>query len=430
MERASITPLSSRQESFQAGVIWNVGSLVVLGLSGIAINFLIARWGTPEDLGVFNQAYAIYIFTSQLAVGGLQFSVLHYVSRSSERELDARISSSAIALAALLSMLIGLVVFWGREAAGSVLESPAVAKALLAVCPGLVFFSLNKVLLSVVNGLRQMRAFAVFQSLRFALIVAGVAVMLVLDMEGAYLAGSFTVAEAVLLLLLVVYFEWQALPIRLRHVRGRWLRRHAVFGARSFLSGTLSELNTRVDILVLGFFLTDETVGVYSFAAILAEGFNQLPYIVRNNLDPLLGRRFADGSVARIREYARSVRRVFWPGMAIAGALAISAYIVLLRLLFTGTAFAGSAGVFAILILGSVLSAGHRPFAGILLQGGRPTAYTLLIGAVVALNFIGNLLLIPLLGIHGAAIATAAALIVEAALVVWLAWKFFRVRLQ
>ncbi len=410
---------------------WNVGSLGVLGLSGIALNVVIGRWAGAAALGVFNQAYAIYIFASQLAVGGLQFSVLHYVSwRPDERREVGEISSSALALAALLSLAVAAAVAAGRGLAAALLDSPAVGRALLAVAPGLVFFSLNKVLLAVLNALAHMRAFAVFQSLRFALILGGVVGILAAGLDPALLAGAFSLAEAALAVVLGLYVVLRAAPLGPRRVRRSWLARHGVFGWKSFLSGTLSELNTRVDVLCLGFFLSDRLVGVYSFAAILAEGFNQLPYVVRNNLDPLIGNRFADGQRQRIEHYARRVRRVFWPAMAAAGLAGVLVYPWLLRLLFDGGGdFAASGGVFAILVLGVVVSAGHRPFLGVLAQGGRPEAYTLLVTLVVAGNLAGNLLAIPFLGIHGAALATAAMLVAESALLVVFARRLFALEL-
>ncbi len=422
--------LFSREGSFQAGVAWNVASLVVLGLSGIAVNVLIAKWGGADDLGVFNQAYAIYIFASQVAVGGIQFSVLHYVSwRPDERDECARITASGLTMAGILATLVALAVLLSRDLAGSLLDSPGVATALLVVSPGLLFFSLNKVLLSVMNGLRQMRAYAVFQSLRFVFILAGVAILLGIDAPGSYLAGTFTLAEALLFVVLAIYFEVRAVAVRFRHLDRSWLRRHSSFGARSFLSGTLSELNTRVDVLVLGFFVSDSVVGVYSFAAIFAEGFNQLPYVVRNNLDPLLGNRFADGATEQIEGYARQIRKVFWPAMALIGALAIVGYLGLIAVFFGDTEFPASRGAFAVLIAGVVLSSGYRPFVGILLQGGRPATYTVLVTLVVLANLIGNLLLIPIFGLLGAAAATAAALVIEAALIVVLSRRLFGIRL-
>jgi O-antigen/teichoic acid export membrane protein len=207
------------------------------------------------------------------------------------------------------------------------------------------------------------------------------------------------------------------------------MRNHISFGLRSFLSGALSELNTRVDVLMLGFFVSDGIVGIYSLAAIFAEGFNQLPHIVRNNLDPLLGRRFADGDLSRVEEYARKIRRFFWPAMALAGLVAIAVYSWLLRIFFGASEFAASGSVFAILILGVVLSSGYRPFVGILLQGGRPATYTLLVTVIVTVNLLGNIALIPHLGMNGAAIATSAALACEAALIMLLSRRLFAIKL-
>ncbi len=422
--------LKARRGRFEQGVAFNVASLAVLGLSGIAINLLIARFGGARDLGVFNQAYAVYIFASQLAVGGLQFSVLHFVShRAADRAACARIASSALFLAALTSLAVAALIAASRGLAGRLLDSAGVELALLAVTPGLFLFSLNKVILSVLNGLRQMRAFAIFQALRFILILVGVGLILWLELAGALLAGAFSLAEGVLLIALAAYLERRVLPIRWRSVERPWLRRHLAFGWKSFLSGTLSELNTRVDVLTLGLFLSDRVVGIYSFAAIFAEGLNQLPYVVRNNLDPLLGNRFADRDLKRIEWYSRKIRTLFWPGMALLGIVAVGVYSAMISLLFAGTDFASSGVVFAILVLGVVLSAGYRPFLGILLQGGEPGRYTQLTTLVVAGNLAGNLLLIPVFGMRGAAAATAAMLVAEALLVVLYARRLFGVRL-
>src|SRR5262245_19467502 len=59
---------------FGKDVIWNLGSLALLGASGVLINTIIASYQSPASLGIFNQAFAFYIVLSQFAVGGMQFS--------------------------------------------------------------------------------------------------------------------------------------------------------------------------------------------------------------------------------------------------------------------------------------------------------------------------------------------------------------------
>jgi O-antigen/teichoic acid export membrane protein len=78
---------------------------------------------------------------------------------------------------------------------------------------------------------------------------------------------------------------------------------------------------------------------------------------------------------------------------------------------------------------GVALTAGYMPFSQILLQAGRPGAYTLMTAGLVAANAVGNLLLIPLLGAQGAAIATAFSYVLMIPLLRWTAHRLIDVRL-
>jgi O-antigen/teichoic acid export membrane protein len=69
--------------------------------------------------------------------------------------------------------------------------------------------------------------------------------------------------------------------------------------------------------------------------------------------------------------------------------------------------FGGSVVPFRWLMLGIVLCAGYIPFAQTLLMAGFPGTHTLYMVLTVLFNVVGNALLIPRLGLAGAAIATA-----------------------
>ena len=86
-------------------------------------------------------------------------------------------------------------------------------------------------------------------------------------------------------------------------------------------------------------------------------------------------------------------------------------------------------GVFAIIICGVVVNAWYRPFLGLLLQGGHPGSHTFLITLLVVSNVILNAVLIPLLGIQGAATATALMLVLEGLFLTFMARRLLQVRL-
>ena len=78
-------------------------------------------------------------------------------------------------------------------------------------------------------------------------------------------------------------------------------------------------------------------------------------------------------------------------------------------------------------MIGVVLNSFYRPFLGILLQGNKPGHHTFLITILTIVNFIGNLTLIPLFGLYGAAIATAFVLILEGFLIKIFTSKFLNI---
>ncbi len=426
----------SAPSRFKRDVLWNYASLAVLGCSGIFINGIILAKQGAQSLGIFNQVFAFFIIISQFSVGGLQFSALKHCSY--EQDHLARCSlivSTALLLTATAGMIVCPVLFFLRNVIGEFLASPAVAMGIAFMAPGLFFFSLNKVLIMTLNGLRHMRAFALFQASRYILIFIGVSTIIMMGYPGSYLALALTFAEIILFIALMAYITTTLFPIRFAITREakEWFRRHLSFGIRGMLSGVLIETNTRMDVLLLGCFLSDASVGVYSFGATFAEGFAQLSVVMRQNIDPLLGKAFAEQDNASIEKLARKMRKIFYPIMIVLGLILIVGFPGLLwglqKVSLYPDVLLGSWGVFAILVTGTVIGAGYRPFIALILQGGRPGTFTLLMLGSVLANVALNLSLIPFLGIYGSASATAMVYVLEACAIVVLARKIFGIRL-
>lgn len=412
----------SEKRRFESAMVWNFASLAVLGVSGIALNLLIGRLYDAATLGVFNQALAAYIFFSQAAVGGIDRSALKEVAAHAHDPSRLRgIIWGALTPTLLLAALVTLAFWLARTPIAAFLDSPGTATGIAAATPGLFFFALNKVLLGVVNGLNRMRAFAIYQSLRYIGILACLAGFALLDTErvrGNELAFVFTFAEAVLFLVLAVEVGLQMRgfgPSR----AGDWIGKHLVFGIKSAGSGVLLELNARVDVLMIGYYLEDRMVGVYTFAAMVAEGMYQLLVVLQNMYNPVLARHLAlrstgsTGSTGELEAIIQRGRRNTWAGVFVVGVAAAFIYPWPFDWLAGNPAIGESTRAFQALVLGIVLCAGLIPFAQILLMAGRPGWHTLYMASAVAFNILGNALLIPVLGIVGAALATSASMLLS-----------------
>jgi O-antigen/teichoic acid export membrane protein len=308
-----------------------------------------------------------------------------------------------VLLAALISLTLCTLLWLGKAV---VIRSDAVVAGLEAALPGLFLFPLNKVLMATLNALRHMRSYAVANAARYVLIVAAIPVVAYADLPAERVPICLTAAELVLFVgLLAATVSHLRVP-SLRAAR-EWTRTHLAFGSRGVAGGLLVELNTRIDILVLGFFTSDTAVGIYSIASIFAEGMYQLLAILRVNYDPMLARLIAAGKAQELHALIASGKKLAYAAMTVAGVAAIIAYPFVLQWLIGKGEFAASWPVFAILVAGLMISAGFVPFGGILQQGGHPLAQSLLTATIVGLNLAGNLALVPLYGATGSAIATA-----------------------
>jgi O-antigen/teichoic acid export membrane protein len=391
---------------FTQDITWNAGAFALSALFGVLVNLLIIRFHDAAALGVFNLVYAIYILLSQLAVGGVHLAVQAFVPRelASGRRADPQVTASLL-LATVTSFAVMGLAWLGRDLPGRWFDSAGVAAAFPLVVPGLLFFSWNKVLLSFHNGARRMRLFAVFQLLRFAGLFAGVLWLCLTDAPSKRLVITLFWTELGLSLLLF--------PISLRFWRPMAglitvaLRENFRFGNRALAGNLLLDVNTRVDVFMLGIFLNDATVGLYSFAATVAEGVLQLPVLFRNNINPVLTRAWHKGGAALLHKVMERNRKAFFRLLAPVVLITIPLFPVALWVLGMKEQPMTVWAVYAILAAGIALTSGYQPFLMLFSQLGRPGTQTLFITGFFLSNVLLNLALIPLFGIHGAALATA-----------------------
>jgi O-antigen/teichoic acid export membrane protein len=392
--------------AFRQGVVWNFASTAVLALGGFAMLALIGGHYRDVGLGLFFQVWAFYVILGQVAVGGLDRSLLRALA---ERELGPSDRSALVwgaLLPAVAGSAVGALAFHAlAEPIADWYRSPGVAEGVRAAAPGLFCFGVNKVLLGMVNGLRRMRAFACYQSLRYLLMPAGVVEVAHLGWGAERVSFVFTFAEGILLLVLLAELATQVAWPRLEwvgHVRG-----HVRYGARSLAAGVLLELNSRVDVWMLGHWVSDGAVGMYGTALQFAEGLFQLVIALQNNYNPVLARLWAERRVEELRALVRRDGRRALGGMLLISALAVALYPVALAILFPGQDFGASWLPFGVLMAGIALSSARLPFFQFLLMSGHPAWHSLFMVLVVGVNVVGNALMIPDLGIVGAALGTA-----------------------
>lgn len=404
--------IKALQNKLSHDIAWTVGSFAVLAASGIIINVVVAALRDASALGVFNLSYAVYIVASQVAVLGIHYSVLrHSAYHAADAEQRGAMLFTGGVMALALGVLAAAAIFLAAPLFAQAFDSPRTGEAIRHAAFGLILFPLNKVLIAYLNGLRHMRAFALLQANRYLLVTAWVSWISASAHEFELAALGFVVAEAVTSVAVLAYLLLNALAGRPRFARA-WVRNHLGFGSKSLLAGMFVEMNSRVDVLMIGIFLPDRAVGIYSFAAMLVDGLYHLLAMVRVNYNPMLVTMTRDGEWAAARRLLERTRIYAPCVMAALSALVVLGFWVLTSLLAPEKGMQEGMAALLILLSGLTLISGFIPFDNLLMVSGHPGYQTFQHLFVVVTNVLLNLMLIPLLGIEGAALASATSYVI------------------
>ncbi len=401
--------VSSEKNPLLKAVGWNLLSTFFCGICGVLLLLIIGGWYGPIIFGVFNQIYALYIIFSQLGAFGIHLSLIKSLAENdSVEERRQIVFSSGMFASFLLASFFALILHFLAMPIGAFLKSPQVGFGLIFASLGVFFFSMNKSLLFSLNGLSLLKEYALYQAMRYVLMLMALLLLIFFKIDGRYVFIIFPLAEAFLFVLLLFFFRHEFRCSRLLFQELlEWTRKHLSFGIKSFEGHILLDLNTRVDVLCLGFFVSDSVVGIYSMAAIIAEASLQLPLVFRTVYTPTVVKFLAGKKLEELASLVRKVRGRLWGLMLIVFVLGYF-FVGILLPLVTGKAEYGDAlPVFSFLMLGIIVASGYVPFGLMIANGGYPGTQSLMMFLVVIINVVGNLILIPLCGSLGAAVATS-----------------------
>lgn len=398
---------------FNIDLLWNIISFVLIGVIGVTINILIIGYYENSTLGIFNEVFSIYILLSQFATGGIHLSVQKYIPQhSSEKSKTDTILSGAVIITILISSFFTLISYLLRDIPGEIFRNEDVTTGFTYAVPGLFFFSLNKVLLSFINGFRLMKSYAVFMAARYILMLAFLIALIAFNEKGSMTPAILSLAEFVLFLMLVIYC-FRYWKIKYSKEISHWIKSHLKFGSKAVTGNILLDINTRVDVLILGIFSNESFVGIYSFASTLSDGFTQLPFVLRTNINPVLTKCYFEKGTGVLERVIKKSRKIFTRLLVPAGIISIFMFPVLVSLLGFNEKLEGGWTVFIILMAGIIISCRYLPYQMIFNQVGFPGIQSLFLFLFFFTNLVLNLLLVPSFGMFGSAIGTGAAYILQ-----------------
>ncbi|HEX6128518.1 MAG TPA: polysaccharide biosynthesis C-terminal domain-containing protein [Candidatus Limnocylindria bacterium] len=369
--------------------------------STIAVAFLLARLLGPEGRGAYSLVLLLPSTLFALAQLGLPSAVTYFAgSGRSMRSLVVIAVASTVALTALLVPVALAVLPALEEGVFQAAPADLLRLALLAlpIQLGASLFG------SILWGRQLVRRYTLILaaqsigSLVMVIVLVGMAGLGVFGALLGYLLVTGASAAAVILTVRRSGLAEEAEPVQRPPARPREL---LGYGLRLYPASLTTFLSYRSDLFLLGLLLGDAgAIGLYTLAVSLAEIVFHVPDAIATILYP----RVAGAQREEADRIAPSISRFSLLVTILAAAALIPTAIVAVLVILPD--FAGSIDPFLVLVPGTIALSVSKVVSGYVSGLGRPLPVGIIAIVALVANIVLNLVLIPPLGITGAALAS------------------------
>lgn len=384
---------------------YNLGRQILAILIGLVTSALMARGLGTQLQGLYSLTLLLPLTLISFTNLGISSSTVYYAAHE---DYDA---ATTLHGTLYMTLILGLISLAGGWLVGVFFREslfPGATTQFLSIAALITPLLLLKMNLSAI-----LQGFQDFKRYNLAEIIAQVSMLAFvilfiwvfpLGVVGALLAFLLSNLSATLVM---AYFLLKNTGVRaLLRMRPNlhFVRDSLSYGMRSYLSDMIAFLNLRADKYLLNIFAGAPALGIYDVAVQIGEKL----WIVSRAIGTVLFPRIASmeqDETNRVRLTLFMVRNVFW-------ASALTALVVLpflnlgIRLLY-GNSFIEAAPGVALLLPGIVSLSASRLLSFDMSGRGKPqiNAYAAFFSFVI--NVLCNVILIPKMGLRGAAISSS-----------------------
>lgn len=367
----------------------------------LLVSIIIARVLGPEAKGIYSLAVllpTLLITFTQIGVGP---ATVFYVGRG-QHSLK-KIFGAVIFFSILISIVatsIGLIIalFFGEKL------FPGVAKEYLLLALFLIPFEIFLTFgIDILLGLQKIKKYNIvrlFQGFIFLFLISAFLLGLHFGIKAALFSQAISFLLASIFLFFQVKKETQGIIFSLDK---NLLKDFFSYSFKVYFGNIATYLHLRVDMWMINFFLNPTAAGFYSISVALAEKIWLISQSAGTVLFPRIS---AQKDKKMLKKFTPIVcRNILF--ITFLMSLVLFLFGRWLIVLFYSPAFLKSVLPFQILLIGTVSISGMRILTNDLAGRGKPIINSYIALVSVILNIALNVLLIPKVGIIGAAWATA-----------------------
>ncbi|WP_150524187.1 lipopolysaccharide biosynthesis protein [Roseibium sediminis] len=393
--------------------------LIRIAGAGLAFasQILLARWMGAHEYGIFSLAWTWVIMLGVMACGGFATSASRFIPQYRQSEdwahLRGFLTTSRL-VAFLLASLVTAVGISGVLTFQGALESYYV-QPMLIVLLAIPMFAVGAVQDGIARSydwtMLAMQPTYIWRPLTILLLLAALILL------GETVTAQTAVITALVATTVIALAQYLKLAGRLKSVvpagaRETDLPTWVLVSMPMLLVEGFIQLITSADTIMVSFWHTPDEVAVYFAASKTLALVHFVYFAVRAASAHRFSGFVHSGDTEGLSAYIRQATMwTFWPSVAAAcGLLLIAPFVLSLF----GPGFSDGYSLIALLSLGVLARASVGPADALLSMSGYQKRSALIYGTTFILNICLNIILIPQMGLAGAALATSLAISFEA----------------
>ncbi|HOD59218.1 MAG TPA: oligosaccharide flippase family protein [Candidatus Syntrophosphaera sp.] len=383
----------TEDRSKQAGIL-TTAEFIRFGFKTI-IGIALARILLPVELGSYRQLFLIYSTFSTLLLLGIPQSILYFLPKLKHIDSKKEFITHTVNLITLLAFIFALAIFLLRGFIANIFHNPQLNTLLVIFAVYPLFMFITQIYSQIMLGLKQPKKTATFTLISVAC-------------DFVFILGTALITRNLHYIVLGVMFsallQWGYAQYNL----GRYLTKVTFdpdyykeifqYALPLGLASIIGMLSVQLDKLVVSGFFTPAEYAIFSIGAV------ELPLIsiLNNSVNAILLPHISSNPDQIYTIYKASVRKnalIIFPLCALGLIFAEP----LITLLYSST-YKASAPIFQVYLINLPLRIATY---GIIFMALKKTKY-IMINSIITLsmNLVLNILLVKLIGMIGAAIAT------------------------
>lgn len=370
-------------ENFTKKLVESFLGNIAVFLLNMLFPFVVTKLYGADILGKYTYGYSVVMMTIFLASLGLDMGMLYFIPR----EGNKYITSSFVLNLLSSSFIISVLFIFNKD------------NTVRTMLPLIWFLSAEQMFFALYRSKQNIKEFF------WVKILSSLALKIILSWVFFYLYGvnplNIIIATYISTgVSLLFYF------IKQKNMFGKFLITKEVirYSLPLVVGSMMSVIINNIDMIMIGNILNKQEVAIYDVAAKFATFPSILLVVLNTVFPPIVAKLYHDGEMDKLRSmYKRSARTL----------AAISSVIILLMIIFRqnilayfGPDFIRGQYVIVFRGIGQLINASVGSVWYIVCMTGRPKVN--MIGKILAasINTVLNLILIPIWGISGAALAS------------------------